>query len=989
MLRLIFLLASVLIVGAAAAPAQTMQSSFPISAPPLTELSAVPLALAAPEAEITERISIQDGHFVKPDGTRMRFFGTTLWYSGAYPDSAEAVLMARQLRSYGINAVRFNLHDYSTWTVSTFLSPNAERFELSADQMARFDWLMYQFKLNGIYVHFALHSRRTAGRNDAVTNWDTIPDLQRGVIYFDPELKAAQRAVTRNLLTHKNPHTGLQYKDDPTLAFLDLVDNNSFFWVWRTYGFEPYSYGRFSYYHSRLLHAQWADYLRKKYKTDQALNAAWSRKATGANNLISSPGFEDPFSTDWTLNVNGGAQAALDPYESESFKGELAMRVRIGTPGGAITNVQLRNTSIVLEAERLYEISFAARTMAQSAKTISMYLSNPATPYNNYGINNVRFLVMPEWQQFSYKFRSTDDNEFGALLRIMCGQQAGDVVFDDFDVRMIDEDGLIAGETLKDDQIGFVPYEQLAQYSQARVHENLEFFNKLVEDHFESLHRFIRDTLGCDALVTGNNTSYMLNDLYAQRNLDFNSVIMTWDYVRNSGTEDNWFVSNVGMLQNTNGGNIAYAARHAEADKPMIISQMMMPFPTMHMNEMLTVWPAYANYQDFDGLYVGLFSDSRSAMYADSIRVKNWWITASNPAFMSMLPSAGHAFRNGLVQPAQQEILLEQTPDALLRPTRQASNYFLESSTDNRLPLFRKTRLATFEADFQTSFPQRDVFELSNGDGVNTSAMQSDTDELLWNADEGYISINTDRYKAVSGMWSGEFLELGELTVNRIDAAPVGTFTWISLDEDAIEAADESLITMSSRAANSDAVWRERPDAGVDLTGGWGNAPTVVEALEMEFLLASERDTLLLTPLDKLGNKSGEPRIIENSGGVFRIRIDQADEHALWFHVELRDREDVSTGLADGVAGRLELSNPFPNPADARAQVIVRGNGSGADVSLDLVSVLGTPQTIWSGQALEAAQVITVPVDGLANGAYRLVLRSGEATISRQLIVRR
>ena len=55
-----------------------------------------------------KRVSVRDGHFVRSDGTRVRFFGSNATFAQAFPDKEVAPLVARRMRQLGFNVMRFH-----------------------------------------------------------------------------------------------------------------------------------------------------------------------------------------------------------------------------------------------------------------------------------------------------------------------------------------------------------------------------------------------------------------------------------------------------------------------------------------------------------------------------------------------------------------------------------------------------------------------------------------------------------------------------------------------------------------------------------------------------------------------------------------------------------------------------------------------------------------------------------------------------------------
>lgn len=88
-------------------------------------------------------------------------------------------------------------------------------------------------KRRGIYFTLDLFTHRYP----AAGEYREIPDMELGDYklgcIFSPEAMANLKEFTRRLLTRRNPHTGLTLAEDPALAGLSLVNENSFMFLYR------------------------------------------------------------------------------------------------------------------------------------------------------------------------------------------------------------------------------------------------------------------------------------------------------------------------------------------------------------------------------------------------------------------------------------------------------------------------------------------------------------------------------------------------------------------------------------------------------------------------------------------------------------------------------------------------------------------------------------------------------------------------------------
>ena len=51
----------------------------------------------------------------------------------------------------------------------------------------------------------------------------------KGLTLFDPRLIELQKEYARNLLTHLNPYTGNEYRNEPAIAIVELLNENALY----------------------------------------------------------------------------------------------------------------------------------------------------------------------------------------------------------------------------------------------------------------------------------------------------------------------------------------------------------------------------------------------------------------------------------------------------------------------------------------------------------------------------------------------------------------------------------------------------------------------------------------------------------------------------------------------------------------------------------------------------------------------------------------
>lgn len=260
-----------LLLAIAPAPAQEAASNPALSDFPIDHFSStaspadVRFLLDAPAGK-HGFIGVSGGHLATADGKRFRFWGVNLagWTTGSalLPPHHDAEVYASTLARLGINCVRFQFLDLPDKVVrrpgvavrqgappagsqrSRAVGGEPQRplglidgsrddtRSLDPGQLDRLDYLVYQLKLNGIYVDFNLNVGRVYKSGDGVKDFSLI-GVAKAITYFDPRLVELQKEYARQLLTHYNPYTKTSYNDEPAIAIVEIVNENSVLEFWQ------------------------------------------------------------------------------------------------------------------------------------------------------------------------------------------------------------------------------------------------------------------------------------------------------------------------------------------------------------------------------------------------------------------------------------------------------------------------------------------------------------------------------------------------------------------------------------------------------------------------------------------------------------------------------------------------------------------------------------------------------------------------------------
>jgi hypothetical protein len=200
-------------------------------------------------------LTAQGERFVFEDGTVARFWGAQV--GGFSKEQIDCAV--RRMRRQGINITRLhglaNLNDRAGKT----------SFDYSTQGFDRLDYLIARLGENGVYmildVHYPLTYRFKPG--------DEIPGLPEGgpaphAEFFNDKVAGIMHRRMADVFTHLNPYTKKRYCEDPTVAMVEVLNEDSLFW------------GEIALPFRQELQRKFADWLRVRYGDDAGLRQAWS-----------------------------------------------------------------------------------------------------------------------------------------------------------------------------------------------------------------------------------------------------------------------------------------------------------------------------------------------------------------------------------------------------------------------------------------------------------------------------------------------------------------------------------------------------------------------------------------------------------------------------------------------------------------------------------------------------------------------------------------
>lgn len=224
----------------------------------------------------------RDGKRLVYNGRPIKLWGLNLCYAACAPEKELADKRAAFYAKYGVNAVR--LHKYADGPGWAGIQSPDSFVQFDPEALDRMDYLVAALKKRGIYVklsaHFGAQKLGPAdkkhvpyleefGEFDGNESRITTP---HSAVHYAPELQQVQILQMVNLLQHKNPYTGLTYAEDPAIAFLEIINEQSILFYTSPVPL------RASPTLSRYVARRFCQWLREKYGTQERLSEAWGGK---------------------------------------------------------------------------------------------------------------------------------------------------------------------------------------------------------------------------------------------------------------------------------------------------------------------------------------------------------------------------------------------------------------------------------------------------------------------------------------------------------------------------------------------------------------------------------------------------------------------------------------------------------------------------------------------------------------------------------------
>jgi hypothetical protein len=613
--------------------------------PSVTNLSYLNTIPAGKNGQIVARNS----HFFEAaSGKRIRFLAVNMVAAAAFPSHADAEKTAAHLAKMGVNLVRFH-HLQNSWGVDTggsIWKKGRLYLDLDPVQLDKLDYLFAALKKHGIYSNINLQTTRKylpeMGFPNSVVD---IPfELDKRIDKVDRRMIRLQKQYARDLLDRKNPYTGLPYRDDPALAFVEINNENSLVgWPGESladaFGSLPDAF-------RDEIVLGWNQWLSKRYGSDAAVKAAWSKGQGKLGPSIL------PIGVEWsTENQSNGDVKFESPNPNKtvpSKPGEArTIRATVNSNVGPDWHVQMHLTGLNFSAGSDYTLRFRARCSQKSTITASAVLDE--SDWHSIGLSQP-ITIEPEWRNYSISFSATDTKANHNRIGFAIGAMRGVLEIEALSVCSGVDAGPLLGGSLAKQSIP-IPVNGIRARSQ-------DFYRYLTETETafsDEMRAFVRKDLGIKANLVDTQVAWGgLSSLVRERGSDYADNHSYWQHPSFPGTpwdSANWLISNTpmvdAMVKQTD--SLSDLARFRFADKPYTVSEYNHPAPSDFRVEMMPLLSTMAALQDWDAFYLFEYGVYGAGQRND--QMTGYFDVGADPMRGGFFQSAALIFRAGLVNP--------------------------------------------------------------------------------------------------------------------------------------------------------------------------------------------------------------------------------------------------------------------------------------------------------------------------------------------------
>jgi hypothetical protein len=757
-----------------------------------------------PIAVDSERIEVRGGHFYR--GPAIRIWGVNLCFGANFPTHQDAPKVAARMAAAGVNSVRLHHMDTSRWPAGIWNAQDGRTIEPQA--LDRLDYFINELAKCGIFINVNLHVGHKHSEVLGLPATNREFDKIYGI--FTPALIDAQKQYARDLLTHVNPYRKIRYADDPAIAFVEITNEDSFF-MWDaadTLRTLPPHY-------ADILRGQFNSWLAKRYKSDEALAAAWGKGTEPLGQEMLQDGtFGDwqagkTTPAHWNLEQHEGCNATLTRPQNLP---EGMVQVDVTKSNQTQWHLQFTQGGLRLTEGRYYTLSFEAA--AQAARRIGCTVAQAHSPWGNLGLSrNVDLSTDRQTFRFGFVATAGDDN---ARISFAFSGDPTQFRIGRVGLRPGGQVGLAQGESPSSNNVELFRDSE----STARILDRMIFLAETEKAYFDGMRSFIKQDLGCKALVTGTIVFGPLG-LYGQSDMDFVDSHSYWQHPSFPGRawdSNNWLIEQRPMTDYPQQATLFRIAAERLGGKPFTVSEYNHPAPLDSQAECVPMIASFAAAQDWDGIW--LFTYSHASDNWGRETMSGFFDMDTNPAKWGFMRACTSIFHERATPPlgTVKTMRVARIPAELGTLAR-----FHTKHGVNMLSVLTETRGVSYDDMLRTRI-------IPSYEDVEAGLSGRRSTEVTWDVGaggKGFYQVVGPQAKVYAGH-AGRFESETNGTV-RLTSPELVTLTMTPLDT-----SERILVTACGRCENVGMQFS--PDRRT-VGRNWGKAPAQIEAVRGTIIL--------------------------------------------------------------------------------------------------------------------------------------------------------
>ena len=389
--------------------------------------------------------------------------------------------------------------------------------------------------------------------------------------------------------------------------------------------------------------------------------------------------------------------------------------------------------------------------------------------------------------------------------------------------------GLQAGESWDDQNIQLIfPIDAAGAYSQARVHDQLRFFNWVETRHAQKMKAALNQAAQENGeaefkgLFTASNNWYGQGAMKTTQDsgnyLDMHGYVdpqRKVDHDGDSNTPEVMGTRNNSVLRHpveawSNPFDVVWDSSHllrlacAGLDGiPMVFSEWNSNLWNPKAYETPLLMTAYAAFQGWDVMDVHTYLSTATSPL-DTRYMNHSYNSGVNPMFMALAPSLSLAFSRGDID-SPDPVVFSMAPDeagfwdVVLDSELNVNNG--RTDVPPTLGFMYKARRKLFDSG-SYALPSGMISDFNQAT-VNKSWKTQPAEEIEWNwntLQDAYLKVDTPRFQAISGGGLNP-VDTTDLTMQFTNG--VGTLTVISLDDQPLSVSGSMLVTVAGHAHNT------------------------------------------------------------------------------------------------------------------------------------------------------------------------------------------